>query len=87
MRQFIWGMLTVESAIAGLFFLRFWRLSGERLFVYFALAFAAMAINWVGLSAVDPAFELRHYVYLFRLLAFILIIAGIVDKNRTSQGL
>jgi hypothetical protein len=87
MRQFIWGVLTIETAAAALFFLRFWRLSGERLFVYLALAFTAMALNWVGLSAVDPAFELRHYVYLFRLLAFIIIIAGIVDQNRRSRGL
>lgn len=87
MRQFIWGVLTVETAAAALFFLRYWRLSGERLFAYLALAFAAMAINWVGLSAVEPALELRHYVYLFRLLAFILIIAGIIDKNRRSRGI
>jgi hypothetical protein len=87
MRPFIWGVLTTESAMAALFFLRFWRLSGERLFLYFALAFVAMAVNWVGLSAVDPAFELRHFVYLFRLLAFVLIIAGIVDRNRRSRGL
>lgn len=85
MRQFVWGMLTIETAVAALFFLRFWRLSGERLYVYFALAFTAMVINWIGLSAVDPAVELRHYVYLFRLLAFGLIIAGILDKNRRRQ--
>ena len=85
MRQFVWGMLTIETAVAALFFLRFWRLSGERLFAYFALAFAAMMFNWIGLSAVDPAVELRHYIYLFRLLAFGLIIGGILDKNRRSQ--
>lgn len=85
MRQFIWGMLTTESAVAALFFLQFWRVSGDRLFLYFALAFAAMTANWIGLSAVDPAFELRHYLFLSRLLAFLLIIAGIVDKNRRSR--
>ena len=41
-----------------------------------------MAINWLGLSIVDPALESQHYVYLFRLLAFVLIIIGIFDKNR-----
>ncbi|MGA8708733.1 MAG: DUF5985 family protein [Steroidobacteraceae bacterium] len=86
MRQFVWGMLTTETAVAALFFVRFWRLSGDRLFAYFALAFAVMAINWIGLSTVDPAFELRHYVFLFRLLAFIVIIVGIVDKNRRNRN-
>jgi hypothetical protein len=28
--------------------------------------------------------ESRHYVYVLRLLAFLLLIAGIVDKNRRS---
>jgi hypothetical protein len=82
MRQFVWGLLTMETAVAALIFLRFWRVSNERLFLYFALAFASMAINWVGLSIVDPALEAQHYVYLFRLLAFVLIIIGILDKNR-----
>jgi hypothetical protein len=52
--------------------------------MYFALAFASMVVNWIGLSLVDPGYELRHYVYLFRLLAFILIIIGIVEKNRKT---
>ena len=82
MRQFVWGLLTMETAVAALIFLRFWRVSNERLFLFFALAFASMAINWVGLSSVDPPLESQHYVYLFRLLAFILIIIGIFDKNR-----
>jgi hypothetical protein len=70
------------TAVAALIFLRFWRVSNERLFLYFALAFTSKAINWVGRSIADPALESRHYVYLFRLLAFVLIIIGILDKNR-----
>lgn len=84
MKQFIWGLLTMETAVAALLFLRYWRVSGDRLFAYFALAFAAMAINWIGVASVDPALESRHYVYLSRLLAFVLIIVGIVDKNHRS---
>jgi hypothetical protein len=44
-----------------------------------------LALNWIGLSAVDPALELQHYVFLLRLLAFILIIMGIIDKNRRGS--
>jgi hypothetical protein len=86
MKQFVWGALMTECVVAALFFLRYWRVSGDRLFLYFALAFGAMAINWVGLSTIDPAFEMQHYVYLFRLLAFILIIAGIIDRNSRRGG-
>ena len=84
LREFVWGLLTMETVVAALFFLRSWRVSGERLFLYFALAFVAMATNWIGLSLVDPHRELVHYVSLLRLLAFMLIIVGIVDKNRRS---
>ncbi len=85
MQQFFLGLLTMASAVAALFFARYWKVSGDRLFAFFALAFAAMTANWIGLSAVDPALEAQHYVYLVRLLAFALIIAGIVDKNRRDK--
>jgi hypothetical protein len=54
----------------------------DRLFVFFAIAFAALAANWIGLSMIDPDVESRHNIYVLRLLAFVLIIVGIVDKNR-----
>ncbi len=85
MKQFYLGLLTMASAVAALFFARYWKVSGDRLFGFFALAFVAMTVNWIGLSAVDPALEAQHYVYLVRLLAFALIIAGIVDKNRRDK--
>jgi hypothetical protein len=85
MKQFLWGMLTMATAVAAAFFLRYWRLTRDRLFVYFALAFAVMAANWLGLALIDPAVELRHYVYMIRLLAFMLILAGIVDKNTRER--
>jgi Family of unknown function (DUF5985) len=85
MKPFFLGLLAMASAIAALFFLRFWRLTGDRLFIFFALAFAALMINWVGLTMLDPALEARHGVYLVRLLAFALILLGIVDKNRRDK--
>jgi hypothetical protein len=85
MRQFLWGALTLSSVIATMFFVHYWRLSRDRLYVFFAVAFAAMALNWVGLAIADPHMETRHHIYLLRLLAFVLIIAGIVDKNRRGS--
>jgi hypothetical protein len=35
---------------------------------------------------IDPTLELQHYVYLIRLFTFLLLIVGIVDKNRRSAG-
>jgi hypothetical protein len=82
MRQFLWGALTMSSVIAALFFLRYWRLTRERLFAFFSVAFAVMALNWVELAIADPGMETRHHAYIIRLVAFVLIIIGIVDKNR-----
>jgi len=85
MRQFLWGALAMASLVAGSFFLRYWRVSGERLFAFFAVAFAMLSANWLVLAIADPAYEARHLIYLIRLVAFVLIIIGIVDKNRMSR--
>jgi hypothetical protein len=76
----------MASWIAGLFFLRFWKLSRDRLFVFFASAFWLLGLNWLGLALTNPTQESRHEIYLVRLLAFVLIIIGIVDKNRRSRA-
>jgi hypothetical protein len=85
-RYFLWGALSLASAMAALFFLRYWSSSRDRLFAFFAVAFAVMGLNWLSLAFIDPGEELRHTLYLLRLLAFVLIIVGIVDKNRRSSG-
>jgi hypothetical protein len=85
MKSFLWGALTVETTVAALFFVRFWRVSGDRFFGYFAVAFGFMALNWIAVSAIDPRLEATHYAYFLRLAAFVLIIAGILDKNRAAS--
>ena len=85
MKQFCWGMLAMASLVASLFFLRYWKASGERLFAFFSASFALLAVNWVTLAAIDPTFEARHLIYLIRLVAFLVIIVGIVDKNRAIR--
>lgn len=81
---FLWGALTAASMTIALLFLRSWRLSHDRLFLYFAVAFAAFALNWIGIAIVQGRPEASYEVYLPRLLGFVLIIAGVVDKNRRS---
>lgn len=85
MMQFLWGALSFASFMAGLFFLRFWYASRDRLFLLFALAFEVFAVHWIVLAAGDPASEARHYVFLLRLAAFLLIVIAVVDKNRRQR--
>jgi predicted permease len=88
MKIFMWGVLAMASLIAALFFLRFWRESRERLFAFFALAFAGLTANYVGLAIIDlPNDEAQQeYAYVVRLVAFVILIIGIIDKNRRSGG-
>jgi hypothetical protein len=74
-------------AVAGLFFARFWMLSRDRFFLFFSLAFFVFTANWVGLGIVNPGVETRHYFFILRLVAFLLIIVAVVDKNRASRRL
>jgi hypothetical protein len=81
MRQFLWGALSMSSAVVALLFLRYRHLSKDRLFGYFAAAFAVLALNWLLLALIAPHLEHRHLAYGLRLVSFVLILLGIVDKN------
>ncbi len=79
--QFLAGMIVLGSAMAGLVFLRFWRKTHDRLFALFGASFFLMAVNRAWLSVVGEAAESRTAIYLIRLLAFVIILVAIVDKN------
>lgn len=87
MAEFLSGMIGAAYLIVGLFFLRFWRNTGDRLFAFFAAAFWILALQRVILAFFDTTVENVAYVYLVRLVAFSLILIAIIDKNRkVSSG-
>ena len=79
----ILGMLVMAAAVVGTFFLRFWRRTGDRLFAIFALAFFLLGLNWL-LLAIYAGDEIHSAVYAIRLVAFVLILIAIIDKNRAA---
>lgn len=81
-RQFIGGATMLGDVVIAIFFLRFWRQTGDRLFAIFSLAFVVFAFNRILLTFLEEENEARTFVYGLRLAAFLLIIAGIIDKNR-----
>lgn len=89
MKTFAWGLLAMASVVAALFFLRFWRVTRERLFAFFSLAFAGLGATWLGLAIINhPADEAQQeYAYIVRLVAFVILLIGIIDKNRRSGRL
>lgn len=76
------GMVTAGFAIAALFFLRFWRDTRDTLFLFFAAAFLLLGISQLILALGSVPDEYRAWVYLGRLAAFVLILVGILQKNR-----
>jgi hypothetical protein len=86
MSEFVWGLITMGYAVAGLFFLRFWTRTREGLFAAFAAAFWLLALNQalVAISAIPR--EEQTWFYLLRLAAFLIIIGAIVGKNLRARS-
>lgn len=85
LHPFLYGILTMAGCVAALIFLRFHRMTRDRLFVFFALAFVGMSLNWFAMAMTDPASDDRYHVFLLRLAAYAFILVGIADKNRRSK--
>jgi threonine/homoserine efflux transporter RhtA len=80
---FLWGMLVALCVVAAAFFFRDYVLSRDRLFAFFGSAFVFLAINWAALELFPIASaESRHLAFVPRLIAFLLLIVAIIDKNR-----
>jgi len=84
MKLLLSGMLAMSYLVAGLFFLRYWKVSRDRLFAFFAAAFALFAANRLALGAMGMPQESLHLIYLLRLGGFAVLIGGIIDKNRRA---
>jgi len=84
MNQFLQGCLVMACVVIGLLFLRFWKRTRDRLFAFFAMAFWLLGANWLALS-MTRSDEANTSLYLVRLAAFVVILVGIADKNRTNR--
>jgi hypothetical protein len=82
MADVLYGATAMGCLVAGLFFLRFWRASLDRLFLLFSLAFWILALAYSVRGVFPAATEWHLYVFGIRLVAFGLILYAIVDKNR-----
>jgi hypothetical protein len=78
------GAIAMGYAVAGMFFLRFWRETRDRLFLIFAGAFWVLGLQRLALVFSRDMVEEHTGLYLIRLFAFLLILGAIVDKNRST---
>lgn len=82
---FLLGIIATTSIFAGIFFLRFWRDTRDSLFLAFALAFLIEGINRSFRIFFAHPNEASPWVFVVRAFAFLIILAGIVNKNRRSS--
>ena len=81
---FLHGAMAMGCAAICLFFVRFSLRTGDRLFAFLAASFGLLTVERLLLAMVPVADERRPFVYIVRLIAFVLIIIGVLDKNRAK---
>lgn len=86
MNAFLSGAILLGYWAIGLFFSHFWRTSSDRFFGFFAIAFWMLAAERLLFVFMTVDQEMRPYVYLIRLAAFLFILFGILDKNRGGNS-
>jgi hypothetical protein len=79
--DFLSGAVALGFAACALFFLRFWKRTREELFLAFSVAFLLLGIGQTILALASIPTEERGSIYLFRLVAFLLILLAIYRKN------
>jgi Ca2+/Na+ antiporter len=84
LNQFLLGAIVLSCGVAGLYFLRFWRKTRDRLFALFAIAFWVLGANWLLLAFINRD-EVRTWLYVIRLCAFVVILYAILEKNRAAR--
>jgi hypothetical protein len=85
MNTAISGAILLGHWAIGLYFFQFRRQSGDRLFGFFACAFWLMAAERLVLLCLNTEHEVRPYVYVIRLIAFLFFLFAIYDKNRNAS--
>jgi hypothetical protein len=84
--DFLSGAVAFGFFVCGLFFLRFWRRTRDPLLLSFAIAFALLGVGQSLASLANIPTEERAPIFLFRLVAFAVIIFAIARKNRASRS-
>jgi hypothetical protein len=78
---FLLGIIVTASLTAGLFFLKFWKQTRDHLFLAFAVAFLLEGVNRTAFLFLTAPNEGTPSIYVVRLIAFAVVLAGIVYKR------
>lgn len=84
LNDIISGFLLAGNLVVSLFFLRFWKRTGDKLFLFFAAAFAILGLQRLLLGLALGTTEDVTHLYVLRLVGFSIILWAIVAKNREA---
>ena len=79
---FLLGVIVTCSFIVAGFFARFWRSTRDILFLGFAAAFFLEGVNRTAFLFLDKPNAGDEFIYIVRLLSYLIILAAIANKNR-----
>ena len=79
------GAVVMGDVMAALFFVRFWRMTSDRFFLFFTASFIADAVSRVVVDQGIPPFGHEALGYIIRVLSYLFIVAGILYKNRGAR--
>jgi hypothetical protein len=79
--EFFSGLITAGFVVCALFFFRFWNRTRDSLFMAFSLCFGLLAVSQALSTVLGLPQEERSWIYLIRLLAFLILIFAILRKN------
>ena len=85
MQDLISGAIVMGYLVAAIHFFKFWNRTADRLFGIFGSAFLLLALQRVALTLLADERTAHTYLYTARLLAFLLILWAIIDKNRATR--
>ncbi len=77
------GAIAMAAFAISLIFARLWVRTRDRFFLFFAAAFAVMGLGRIAYATVPHASDHSPIISSLQLLAFVIIIVGIIDKNRS----
>jgi len=80
--NFSYGVMAALCWVIGLFFLGFWRRTRDRFFLWFAAAFWLLGLGRFALAVFAETNEAHQSIYLLRLVAYVVFLVAILDKNR-----
>lgn len=84
--DFLGGAIAMGFATAAVFFLKFWQRTREGLFLAFAGSFLLLGVTQALLTLGAVTIEERSWLYMLRLLAFLLILAALWWQNRGGRS-